>query len=317
MAYPIFGNPRPQFIDSAGAPYASGAISILDPADDTVKASYPTAADADASTNGTSASLTLNARGQPSQDMWGKDGEDYKHVITDVNAATVDTFDAMRMPGPSRRSTVTFTSTDTTPSVAEGNLFLTNGTTTMTDFDDGQVGDVINVKAAGSIQITDSSAVILRDGLDFNMVAQDSVTLAMLTDQVWNEISRNVRGTGVELTSAKVLVEGDSGKTWFLNSATEFAVTLPAPALGWTGSFIIKGAASSADYTLVTTSGANIMYTYILDIVGEMVYAASRDVVTFVDGGVAGDKADVTCDGTNYYCYGLCGVDGKMTSGQS
>lgn len=193
MAYPIFGSPRPQFTDSSGAPYASGTISILDPADDSVKACYPTAADADASTNGTSASLTLNARGQPSQDMWGKDGENYKHVILDVNAAAVDTFDAIRLPGSSRRSTVTFTSADATPTVAEGDLFITAGTTAITDFDDGQVGDVIEVKCSATqrITITNNAAIALKDNRSWHMQIHDTLTLAMFVDQKWVEVGRS------------------------------------------------------------------------------------------------------------------------------
>ena len=125
MAFPILGTPVPAFFDTAGAPLASGTITILNPSDDTVKASYPTADDANASTNGTSGDITLDSRGEPtSTQLWGKDNEDYKIGIKDSAAATVHTIDDIRMPAANRRATVTFTSADATPSVAEGNFFI-------------------------------------------------------------------------------------------------------------------------------------------------------------------------------------------------
>ena len=59
-----------------------------------------------------------------------------------------------------------------------------------------------------------------------------------------------------ELTAASSLANADSGKIFFLNSATEFATTLPAPKKGWEGTFIVKAAPDGADYTIVAPSGA-------------------------------------------------------------
>ncbi len=163
MAYPILGNPKPAFF-VAGSPMESGTITTLEPSDDSVKASYPTAAKSNSSTDGTSAAVSLNARGQPDQDLWGKDGEDYKLVIKDSAGATVDTFTNIQLPQHSRRATVTFTSADVGPTVAESDTFITAGTTAITDFDDGEVGDTIKILAASIITITHGAPVsLLRD----------------------------------------------------------------------------------------------------------------------------------------------------------
>jgi len=158
MAYTILGIPRPQFSDSSGSPLASGTVTIQNPSDSAVKKSYPTAADADADTNGTSADVNLNSRGQPDQDLWGRDNEDYKIIVKDSGATTQDTWDKIRMPRASRRATVTFTSTDATPTIAESETFITAGTTSITDFDDGKVGDIIHIQAAGGSNITINGA---------------------------------------------------------------------------------------------------------------------------------------------------------------
>ena len=60
-----------------------------------------------------------------------------------------------------------------------------------------------------------------------------------------------------ELTEVSTLSSADSGKVFMLNSATEFATTLPAPSnTGWEATFIVKAAPSSASYTIVAPSGA-------------------------------------------------------------
>ena len=121
-----------------------------------------------------------------------------------------------------------------------------------------------------------------------------------------------------ELTAASSLANADSGKIFLLNSATEFATTLPAPKKGWEGTFIVKAAPSGADYTIVTPSGA---------ILGSVSAGAADDAadtsdgsdttITFVDGeAVAGDYIKLVCDGTNYYIIGgLAKVAAGITIG--
>ena len=109
-----------------------------------------------------------------------------------------------------------------------------------------------------------------------------------------------------ELTAASSLANADSGKVFLLNSATEFATTLPAPKKGWEGTFIVKAAPSGANYTVVAPSGA---------ILGSISAGAADDAadtsdgsdttISFVDGeAVAGDYVKLVCDGTNYYIIG-------------
>ena len=96
MAFPILGNPSPAFFDSSGSPLADGTLAVLDPADDTNKASYPTYDDAEAATNANANPITLDARG--SCNLWGLDNEDYKLVLLDSAGATVNTDDDIFLP---------------------------------------------------------------------------------------------------------------------------------------------------------------------------------------------------------------------------
>jgi len=90
------------------------------------------------------------------------------------------------------QTAITFTSADATPSVAVGNTFITAGTTAITDFDDGVVGQTIHILATASITITDGAPIILNGSANYTMTDTDTLTLTMFNDQVWQEVSRSV-----------------------------------------------------------------------------------------------------------------------------
>ena len=91
-------------------------------------------------------------------------------------------------------STVTTLDNTGTPTVAAGNVFKTGGTTAITDFDDGVVGQVIEILSAHTITITDGSAIDLAAAADYVMTATDTLILKMFNDQVWVEMGRSVNG---------------------------------------------------------------------------------------------------------------------------
>lgn len=297
MSFPLLGSPKPQFLDSSGTPYASGTLAILEPVDDTAKTYYPTADDADAATNGATATITLDARGCTPNGLFGVDDQKYKLVLKDAAAATIWTVDDIRVPsrnptlygktaqttvdayavsltesttfittttpstltladgvenqmkylvmktdggiatlaptsfangttiifddvgdsahllfanaswhwvggtatvtGYSPGTAVTFTSADATPTVGIGETFITAGTTAITDFDNGVVGQTIRILAASTITITHNGSIILLDnGANFNMVSGYTLTLHMFNDQVWEEVARSGVSTG-------------------------------------------------------------------------------------------------------------------------
>ena len=98
----------------------------------------------------------------------------------------------IRSDGVFIQNTVTTLADDATPTVAASNLFKTGGVTTITDFDDGVVGQTIKILAAHSVKITDGAPIILAGGADYDMTVSDTLTLTMYDDQVWQEDSRSV-----------------------------------------------------------------------------------------------------------------------------
>lgn len=125
------------------------------------------------------------------------------------------------------------------------------------------------------------------------------------------------------VAATNVITAAESGKTFFLASATEFVSTLPAPAAGLRYSFIVSAAPSGASYTIVTTSGTDLIHGVAVsaaDAGGSVDTTAgtAADTITFVDGqALKGDRVDVISDGTHWYAIGFCSDEDAITFTQS
>jgi|GEM_PF-3958655 hypothetical protein len=80
---------------------------------------------------------------------------------------------------------------DATPTVGNGYYFLTGGTTTITDFDDGVEGQEIKIIAEHSITITDGTNIFLSGSANYVMAATDTLMLIQKADGKWYEMARS------------------------------------------------------------------------------------------------------------------------------
>ena len=80
---------------------------------------------------------------------------------------------------------------DATPSILAGDRFITGGTTTITDFDDGFTGKIIYVISEHAITITDGTNIFLSGSTNFVMGSTDTLTLIQKVDGKWYELSRS------------------------------------------------------------------------------------------------------------------------------
>jgi len=122
------------------------------------------------------------------------------------------------------------------------------------------------------------------------------------------------------VTSTNSITAAESGKTFFLNSGTEFVSTLPAPAAGLEYTFIVKAAPSSASYEIKTNGDADILIGLVTCATADDLGANddNADVITFVDGQAAiGDWVQVVSDGTSWYFSGASKVAEGITTGTS
>lgn len=104
-----------------------------------------------------------------------------------LGAATVDTKILGKLE---LKETVTLAA-DATPTVANGNVFVTNGSTAITAFDDGTNAQIIYIRAAASITITDGAGLNLNGATNYDMTVTDTLTLIRMAS-AWYEIGRSV-----------------------------------------------------------------------------------------------------------------------------
>ena len=132
---------------------------------------------------------------------------------------------------------------------------------------------------------------------------------------------RNVTSAEV-VTSTNVITAAESGRTFFLNSGTEFASTLPAPALGLNYTFIVTAAPSGADYTVVTEGGCQVLGGHVLTsdvytdsaVDADFEAPATGTTISFVSNvSVVGDRAYVISDGTNWFAQCSCAAVAGIT----
>lgn len=123
---------------------------------------------------------------------------DFKNKKIIVQPSTVganldfDLNDATGAGGALIQRVITFTNADATPSVKNANVCITTGTTNITDFDDGALGQTIIIKATDNITIVDGASVVLSGGVNYAMTDTDTLLLTMFVDQVWTEVARSV-----------------------------------------------------------------------------------------------------------------------------
>ena len=159
-----------------------------------------------------------------------------------------------------------------------------------TDSDD----NIIKVIPAGS----GSTEVQLVDASSTQTLTNKTLTSPVITGQTGAVTSEIV-------TATNVITAAESGTTFFLNSATEFASTLPAPAQGLFYRFIVTAAPSGADYTVATNAAAQILAGRVHDAggaAGDVEATATGTTINFVSAAsVVGDMAEVWSDGTSWF----------------
>ncbi len=141
-----------------------------------------------------------------------------------------------------------------------------------------------------------------------------TLTSKTLTSPVIN--TPTVKDLTEVVAATNVIAATETGTTFFLNHATEFVSTLPAPAAGLKFTFIVTGAPSGASYTIVTNSSANILLGHVVCSAGGTgdSETSGGDTITLVDGqAVVGDRVDVISDGTYWYVRATCKVVAGIT----
>lgn len=156
-----------------------------------------------------------------------------------------------------------------------------------------------------------TTEVTIADLTSSQTLASKTLTSPVISTPTYIDLTEVVAATNV-ITAA------ESGSVFFLNSATEFASTLPAVAAGLHFTFIVTAAPSGASYTVAGASGTPIKGHVLTNDVNSATDSdfgtAGELTLTFVDGkAVAGDYAEFWCDGTNWFVHAACSVFDGIT----
>ncbi len=119
-----------------------------------------------------------------------------------------------------------------------------------------------------------------------------------------------------DVTANNVITAAESGTTFFLNSTTGRVHTLPTAALGLRYTFIIGVAPNTTtNHTIISGAGAagtDIIFgtvDFTTTVPGD-----AEDTISFVATTTKqGDRVDLICDGTNWYCTASMLASGAIT----
>jgi hypothetical protein len=180
----------------------------------------------------------------------------------------------------------------------------------------GKGAQIVATNAAGAETVVDMTELAVLGGVTASAAElniMDGVTATAAEINMAADSSANVE----IVTATNVISAAESGTTYFLNSASEFVSTLPAPAAGLRFSFIVTGAPTGASYTIGTNAAAQVIVGHVLTsatAIGDSENTLGANVITFVDGqSVIGDRVDVISDGTNWYATAMCAVAAGIT----
>jgi len=182
------------------------------------------------------------------------------------------------------------------------------------------IGGTIDIISGGDLDIESggvfsiAGTTMSATAVELNLIDGYTGTTAEL-----NQAADHSSNTEV-VAATNVITAAESGSTFFLNNATEFASTLPAVAAGLRYKFIITAAPVGASYTIGSNAGADVITVLFTagGINDASDQATAQDVITFVDGAsLVGDWVECICDGTNWACQGSAAVAAGITTGAS
>lgn len=116
-------------------------------------------------------------------------------------------------------------------------------------------------------------------------------------------------------TATDTITAADHNTTVFLNNATGYVTTLPAPIAGFRVTVASKLSNTTGNHTIVTATSANIIKGFATNAAGALVTPLSDgDTISFVaNQSVAGDQVTLTSDGTSWFMTGFAQVAAGVT----
>jgi hypothetical protein len=121
------------------------------------------------------------------------------------------------------------------------------------------------------------------------------------------------------VTTTATITAADHNGVVYLNSATGFVTTLPAPIAGFQCEVINKLANTSGNHTVVTATSANVIKGMQNSVAGDAGDSGTADdTISFVaNSSVAGDRVTLRSDGTSWFAYAQSTLAASITFTQA
>lgn len=129
----------------------------------------------------------------------------------------------------------------------------------------------------------------------------------------------DTRKNVVDITVATAILPGDSGNLFTISQASgAYAIALPAVAdaqRGWNCRFILKTAATNAVTISATAGDGDNIIARGLDMEDGAVGTETQgvDVITFINGALAGDEVSLVTDGVSWYATSIASDAAHIT----
>jgi len=131
-------------------------------------------------------------RGEVATDLVFDDVSLKEVASGDIKAFSVYIGENLHLGGEFSSGIQAFDPNDGTPSISGGTVWTTGDTTTITKFDDGNIGDIIILLASHSAKIVhDGTNFLLNGAADFDMENSDALILIKKGSSAWVEIARS------------------------------------------------------------------------------------------------------------------------------
>ena len=175
------------------------------------------------------------------------------------------------------------------------------------------------VAASGYFNNSDDNQNLAADDLIHVRGDQGVYTLQVVADTAGVITTGSIANANYEtVVTTRLLAIADSGKTFFLDLAGGFTITLPVPALGLNYKFVVK-TAPTTNYIILTDSVANLINGAVYSSeAAAVVVAAAADTINFVANlALPGDYITLESDGTSWFVTGGCFVQDGITTVQA
>lgn len=195
--------------------------------------------------------------------------------------------------------------------------------------------EIVNARVQGKLVMGKNGTIILTNSDN----SQSTLSIAELAklDGVTSSVAELNILTGVTATATQInaatlaasatrtvtttatITAADHNCVVYLNSATGFVTTLPAPIAGFQCEVISKLANTSGNHTVVTATSANVIIGNQNSVAGDAGDSGTADdTISFVaNQSVAGDRVLLRSDGTSWFAYATSRVAAGITFTQA